>query len=301
MRIGPDLVPEDIPGPAMRSRLGGVPVPELTIVEPVQEDGDVTPWQLCNSLLQSLLLRPSRPERTHVRKVAWGEPLDLRELRTQIRREPTDDVTPPPLIALTLQDRRTDPPVQTDKLSVHAALRGKPGSAHLLLQLRKSSGVAGYGWQRISHHHSVCPTEGSNERSTMRLTGTPMPEWIRPRAKGHLTMAQKVTTHLVDDLTGDTIEDGHGRTVTFSFDGRHYEIDLSDANAETLRETFSDYTAAARKVTGRAGRGSAGGAPKRGNSEELAKIREWANANGHEVSSRGRISQAVRDAYDAAH
>jgi hypothetical protein len=34
-------------------------------------------------------------------------------------------------------------------------------------------------------------------------------------------MAQKVTTHLVDDLTGDTIEDGHGRTVTFSFDGAH--------------------------------------------------------------------------------
>ncbi|WP_442854653.1 Lsr2 family DNA-binding protein [Curtobacterium sp. UNCCL17] len=32
-----------------------------------------------------------------------------------------------------------------------------------------------------------------------------------------------------------------------------------------------------------------------------AKIRDWANANGHEVSSRGRISQAVRDAYDAAH
>jgi hypothetical protein len=23
------------------------------------------------------------------------------------------------------------------------------------------------------------------------------------------------------DLTGDTIEDGHGRTVTFSFDGAH--------------------------------------------------------------------------------
>ncbi|WXF92934.1 histone-like nucleoid-structuring protein Lsr2 [Curtobacterium flaccumfaciens pv. flaccumfaciens] len=44
-----------------------------------------------------------------------------------------------------------------------------------------------------------------------------------------------------------------------------------------------------------------GGAPKRGNSEELAKIREWARANGHEVSSRGRISQAVREAYDAAH
>ncbi|MBT1547047.1 histone-like nucleoid-structuring protein Lsr2 [Curtobacterium aurantiacum] len=112
-------------------------------------------------------------------------------------------------------------------------------------------------------------------------------------------MAQKVTTHLVDDLTGDTIEDGHGRTVTFGFDGAYYEIDLTDDNVDALREAFSDYVAAARKVTDRPSR--AGSAPKRGNSEELAKIREWANVNGHEVSSRGRISQAVRDAYDAAH
>ncbi|MEK6310896.1 MAG: histone-like nucleoid-structuring protein Lsr2, partial [Curtobacterium sp.] len=42
-------------------------------------------------------------------------------------------------------------------------------------------------------------------------------------------------------------------------------------------------------------------APKRSNAEELSMIREWANGTGHEVSSRGRISQAVRDAYDAAH
>jgi hypothetical protein len=112
-------------------------------------------------------------------------------------------------------------------------------------------------------------------------------------------MAQKVITHLVDDLTGDTIEDGKGHSVTFGFDGAHYEIDLTDDNADALREAFSDYVAAARKVSGRSGR--AGAAPKRGNSEELAKIREWANANGHEVSARGRISQAVRDAYDAAH
>jgi hypothetical protein len=121
-----------------------------------------------------------------------------------------------------------------------------------------------------------------------------------PERKAISTMAQKVTTHLVDDLTGDTIEDGHGRTVSFSFDGRHYEIDLTDDNADALREAFSDYVAAARKISGRSGRASAG-SPKRSNSEELAKIREWAKANGHEVSSRGRISQAVRDAYDAAH
>jgi len=114
-------------------------------------------------------------------------------------------------------------------------------------------------------------------------------------------MAQKVTTHLVDDLTGETIADGKGHTLSFSFDGAHYEIDLDDDNADALREAFSDYVAAARKVSGRSGRAGANGAPKRGNSEELAKIREWANANGYDVSPRGRISQAVRDAYDAAH
>jgi len=114
-------------------------------------------------------------------------------------------------------------------------------------------------------------------------------------------MAQKVTTHLVDDLTGDTIDDGKGQTVTFGFDGSAYEIDMTDDNAKALREAFSDYIAAARKVSGRSGRTSGGSAPKRGNAEELGKIREWAAANGHEVSSRGRISQAVRDAYDAAH
>ncbi|MBF4587976.1 histone-like nucleoid-structuring protein Lsr2 [Curtobacterium sp. VKM Ac-2887] len=112
-------------------------------------------------------------------------------------------------------------------------------------------------------------------------------------------MAQKVTTQLIDDLTGETIENG-GKNVEFSFDGNHYEIDLSDDNAEKLREAFSDYIAAARKVSRRNSR-STSGSKQRSNPDELAKIREWAAANGHEVSSRGRISQAVRDAYDAAH
>lgn len=89
--------------------------------------------------------------------------------------------------------------------------------------------------------------------------------------------------------------------MSFSFDGSNYEIDLTDDNADALREAFSDYIAAARKVSSRQARSTSASSAKRDNSGELAKIREWANANGHEVSSRGRISQAVRDAYDAAH
>lgn len=114
-------------------------------------------------------------------------------------------------------------------------------------------------------------------------------------------MAQKVTTHLVDDLTGDVIETGKGRTVQFAFDGSNYEIDLTDDSADNLREAFSDYIAAARKVSGRSGRGAASSSAKgRSNPDELAKIREWAAANGHEVAARGRISQQIRDAYAAA-
>jgi len=30
-------------------------------------------------------------------------------------------------------------------------------------------------------------------------------------------------------------------------------------------------------------------------------VREWARANGHQVSDRGRISAEVQDAYDKAH
>jgi hypothetical protein len=113
-------------------------------------------------------------------------------------------------------------------------------------------------------------------------------------------MAQKVTTHLVDDLSGDVIEPGKGRTVQFAFDGSSYEIDLTEENADKLREAFSDYVAAARKVSG--GRQARSGSSSKGRSsaDELAKIREWAAANGYEVAARGRISQQVRDAYAAA-
>ncbi|MBT1669302.1 Lsr2 family protein [Curtobacterium flaccumfaciens pv. flaccumfaciens] len=59
-------------------------------------------------------------------------------------------------------------------------------------------------------------------------------------------------------------------------------------------------TPAARKSATDSRRRGARGSPGRC-SEEFGKIRAWAAANGYEVSCRGRISQVVRDAYDAAH
>lgn len=116
-------------------------------------------------------------------------------------------------------------------------------------------------------------------------------------------MAQKVTVQLVDDLDDSPITAGDGRTVEFAFDGSAYEIDLSNDNVDKFRDAISDYIAAARKVTGRRSGSSTTpkAAPKRGNSEELAKVREWAKENGYEVSTRGRISTQVQEAYAAAH
>ncbi|PZF14838.1 Lsr2 family protein [Curtobacterium sp. MCPF17_011] len=116
-------------------------------------------------------------------------------------------------------------------------------------------------------------------------------------------MAQKVTVQLVDDLDDSPIAAGDGRTVEFAFDGSSYEIDLSNDNVDKFRDAISDYIAAARKTAGRrtGSTGKSPSGPKRGNSEELGKIREWAKENGYEVSSRGRISTQVQEAYAAAH
>jgi len=111
-------------------------------------------------------------------------------------------------------------------------------------------------------------------------------------------VATQTTTRLVDDLDGSTAD----RTVTFAWDGRTYEVDLSKKNANALESALKPYLDAARS-TRRAGvrsprRGARTAAPaKRGN---VSEVRDWARANGYEVSERGRIASAVVEAYQAA-
>lgn len=110
------------------------------------------------------------------------------------------------------------------------------------------------------------------------------------------TMGKRVVEILVDDLTGE--ESDKVETITFSLDNISYELELNPKNADKFRGLFQSYIAVARKTGGRARRGSGGA--KASNREELQAMREWARANGHEVSDRGRISQEIRDAYSAA-
>ena len=105
-------------------------------------------------------------------------------------------------------------------------------------------------------------------------------------------MAQRVQIILEDDYDGGTAEE----TVSFALDGAEYEIDLSSKNATGLREALAPWVARARKTGGRRKR-----AAKAAGSSSTSDIRAWALSQGLDVSSRGRVSADVRDAYEKAH
>ena len=106
-------------------------------------------------------------------------------------------------------------------------------------------------------------------------------------------MAQRVQIVLEDDFDGGEASE----TVTFSLDGVEYEIDLSSDNASRLRDAVAPWVAHARKKGGRRKRVSS----KPASSSATSDIRAWALANGMDVSSRGRVSAQVREAYERAH
>lgn len=118
-------------------------------------------------------------------------------------------------------------------------------------------------------------------------------------------MAKKVTVTLIDDVDGEAVAD---ETVEFGLDGVSYEIDLSEDNAELLREQFQSWIDSARRVSGRrrvkpaAATATATATKARVpvDREQSAAIREWARRNGHKVSARGRISAEVIEAYNKA-
>lgn len=117
-------------------------------------------------------------------------------------------------------------------------------------------------------------------------------------------MAQRIitTTEFTDDLDGGKAEG----TVSFSYDGTHYEIDLSKKNRTALEKALKPYIEAGRKArpTRSARRGRSAGSSRKAvgsGRSDLSDVRAWARENGSPVSDRGRIPQSVLDAYDAAH
>lgn len=109
-----------------------------------------------------------------------------------------------------------------------------------------------------------------------------------------LAMATKTFVQLVDDMTGEDIEDGKGETVSFALDGTAYTVDLTTKNADKFRGLFQDYIAVAAK----AGKTpSVRGAKRSG--PDPKDVRAWAKEQGMDVPERGRIPATIMDAYNA--
>ena len=104
-------------------------------------------------------------------------------------------------------------------------------------------------------------------------------------------MATKILTTLQDDIDGSDAAE----TVRFALDGVEWEIDLSERNANRLRNSLNDFIAHGRKVSGKRGR-----KPASSSQTDTKAVRKWAEANGIEVNARGRIPAEVVERYRAA-
>ena len=85
----------------------------------------------------------------------------------------------------------------------------------------------------------------------------------------------------------------------FALDGKSFVIDLSQNNAAALRKVLAPYITAGRRV--RSVRANGHKVSYGGGEVDPATVRAWANANGYSVSTRGRVSRELREAYLAAH
>ena len=104
-------------------------------------------------------------------------------------------------------------------------------------------------------------------------------------------MATKVLTTLQYDIDGSDAT----QTVRFALDGVEYEIDVSDRNANRLRNSLSEFIAHGRRVGGKRGR-----RPASSSDVDTKAVRKWAEANGIEINARGRIPTDVVERYKAA-
>lgn len=114
-------------------------------------------------------------------------------------------------------------------------------------------------------------------------------------------MARQVITKLIDDLGGGEADE----TVSFAFDGIAYTIDLNSRNAAKFRDLMSPYQQAGSRA-GRVGQSAqlrpygrqTQAATQRSDRDQNKVIRDWAAANGYELSDRGRIPQSIVEAFE---
>src|SRR6266851_222242 len=131
-------------------------------------------------------------------------------------------------------------------------------------------------------------------RISGRGTRAERPTGATRRRRGASVMSQKIRVQVVDDLDGSSPA---AETIQFAYEGRRFEIDLSQANAASFRAMMSEYADRARRAQLRPDRRPRAGSDRL----SAAEVRQWALAQGISVSSAGRIPTRIMQAYDESH
>lgn len=105
-------------------------------------------------------------------------------------------------------------------------------------------------------------------------------------------MAKKTVEKFYSDLSGDEI-DTPAPTVSFTFDGIGYQVDLT----ETERKAFADAVAPYIAVGRRAGSGRARSTSASSSGVDAKAVRAWAQEQGLDVPARGRVPASLVEAY----
>ncbi|MEJ7764371.1 MAG: Lsr2 family protein [Acidimicrobiales bacterium] len=127
-------------------------------------------------------------------------------------------------------------------------------------------------------------------------------------------MAQRTEVLLTCDVDlheGDAEAAG---TVSFTVEGQSFEFELCEGHLAQFREEMDIWSSHARPAgrrrtrakqetarPARAPRAGRAKAQSAGGDTSASDVREWARAQGIEVSSRGRVSAELHAAYTAAH
>jgi hypothetical protein len=126
------------------------------------------------------------------------------------------------------------------------------------------------------------------------------PGFTAGNSGGVSDVAQRIV--LSDDLDGSEAV----QTLNYTIGGQEYEIDLSEENVQRFHAALEPFVSKSRQVERQAAptRRSKGDGRRRSGAsgrDDIPQIRQWAQANGYEVSVRGRIKKEVIEAYDKAH
>jgi hypothetical protein len=106
-------------------------------------------------------------------------------------------------------------------------------------------------------------------------------------------MAQRIV--LIDDIdaTSEAAE-----TLTFTYRGTQYEVDLSQEHINELEKALAPVIEVARKVQTAPQPRRRRGAERRTPAASTQEIRQWAKAQGIEISDRGRIPAEIAERYE---